>query len=35
MNKQAFIFEISEKSFDRSVILNSNKIPLLVEFMGV
>ena len=35
MNKEAFIFEVSEKCFDRSVILNSNKIPVLVNFMGV
>lgn len=35
MNKEALIFEISEKSFNRSVILNSNKVPVLVEFMGV
>lgn len=35
MNKEVFVFEISEKSFNRSVILNSNKIPVLVEFMGV
>lgn len=35
MNKEALIFEISEKSFNRSVILNSNKVPVLVEFMAV
>lgn len=35
MNKEVFVFEVSEKSFNRSVILNSNKIPVLVEFMGV
>ena len=35
MTKEVFVFEVSEKSFNRSVILNSNKIPVLVEFMGV
>ena len=34
-NKEAFIFEISEKSFEDSVIKNSHKIPVLVEFMGI
>jgi len=33
--KDIFIFEVSEKSFGQSVILNSHKIPVLVEFMGV
>ena len=35
MDKEALVFEVSEKSFNRSVILNSNKIPVLVEFMGI
>jgi len=35
MVKDILVFEVSEKSFNRSVILNSNKIPVLVEFMGV
>jgi putative thioredoxin len=35
MDKEALIFEVSEKSFNRSVILNSNKIPVVVEFMAV
>jgi putative thioredoxin len=35
MSKEVFVFEVSEKSFNQSVILNSNKIPVLVEFMGV
>jgi putative thioredoxin len=35
MGKEAFVFEVSEKSFNRSVILNSNKVPVLVEFMGI
>lgn len=30
-----FIFEISKSTFNSSVILNSYKIPVLVEFMGV
>lgn len=35
MSKEVFVFEVSEKSFNRSVILNSNKVPVIVEFMGV
>jgi putative thioredoxin len=35
MSKQAFVFEISEKSFDEYVILNSYKLPVVVEFMGI
>ena len=35
MNKEAFIFEISEKSFNSSVLLNSKKLPVVVEFIGV
>lgn len=35
MDKEVYIFEISEKSFNSSVLLNSNKIPVVVEFMGV
>jgi putative thioredoxin len=35
MSKEVFVFEVSEKSFNRSVILNSNKVPVLVEFMGI
>ena len=35
MTKEAFVFEVSEKSFNRSVILNSNKVPVVVEFMNV
>ena len=35
MSKEVYIFEVSEKSFNSSVLLNSNKLPVLVEFMGV
>lgn len=35
MDKETLVFEVSEKSFNRSVILNSNKIPVLAEFMDV
>lgn len=31
----ALIFEISKKSFDTSVLLNSHKLPVVVEFMAV
>lgn len=35
MGKEALVFEVSEKSFNRSVILNSNKMLVLAEFMDV
>ena len=36
MSKQdVFIFEISQNSFNASVLQNSHKIPVFVEFMGV
>lgn len=34
MKKEVYIFEVSEKSFDESVIHNSHTVPVLVEFMG-
>lgn len=35
MSKETFIFEVNKKSFDEAVFLNSHKIPVFVEFMGV
>ena len=35
MSEEALIFEVGESGFDRYVIENSHKIPVLVEFMGV
>ena len=35
MSKDAFVFEVNQKSFDQYVLLNSHKIPVIVEFMGV
>jgi putative thioredoxin len=35
MSKEAYVFEVSEQSFGQSVLLNSHKIPVFVEFMGV
>lgn len=35
MAKEAFVFEVNQKSFDQYVLLNSHKIPVIVEFMGV
>ena len=35
MNKGALIFEVSEKSFNQYVLLNSHKAPVIVEFMGI
>lgn len=34
-DQQAFIFEVSQNNFNSSVVLNSYKIPVVVEFMGV
>jgi len=33
--KEVFIFEVSKQNFESTVIQNSSKIPVLVEFMGV
>lgn len=35
MSNDVYIFEVSENNFNDSVLLNSGKIPVLVEFMGV
>ncbi|MDH5484548.1 MAG: tetratricopeptide repeat protein [Gammaproteobacteria bacterium] len=35
MSKEIFVFEVNQKSFDQAVLLNSHKIPVIVEFMGV
>jgi len=35
MRKDIFIFEVSDNSFDKYVIDNSNKMPVFVVFMGV
>ncbi len=35
MSQQALVFEVSESSFDQSVIFNSHKVPVVVEFMGM
>ena len=35
MSKQAFIFEVSDRSFDKYVIGNSDKVPVFVAFIGV
>ena len=35
MSKESFVFEVNQKSFDQYVLLNSHKIPVFVEFMGV
>lgn len=34
MSKEAFVFEVSKDSFEKYVMLNSHKIPVLVEFMS-
>ena len=34
-NQEVFIFEVSNSSFGSSVLLNSHKLPVLVEFMGI
>jgi len=33
--KEVFIFEVSKQNFDTTVIQNSHKLPVLVEFIGV
>lgn len=35
MSKQALVFEVGESGFERYVIENSRKVPVLVEFMVV
>ena len=35
MTKETFAFEVNHKTFEQLVLLNSHKIPVLVEFMGV
>lgn len=35
MSKETFVFEVNQKSFDQYILLNSHKIPVFVEFMGV
>lgn len=35
IDQEAFIFEVSQTNFGSTVILNSHKIPVIVEFMGV
>lgn len=35
MIREALVFEVNESGFDRYVVENSHKLPVLVEFMGV
>ena len=35
MNKETLVFEVNQKSFEQYVLLNSHKVPVVVEFMGV
>ena len=35
MPKEVFVVEVNQKSFEKYVLLNSHKIPVIVEFMGV
>ncbi len=35
MSKQAIIFEVSDRSFDKYIIGNSNKVPVFVAFISV
>ena len=35
VSKETLVFEVNQKSFDQYVLLNSHKIPVIVEFMGV
>ena len=35
MSRQAFIFEVSDSSYGKYVLLNSHKVPVVVAFIGV
>lgn len=35
MSQDIYVFEVNQKSFDQAVLLNSHKIPVIVEFMAV
>jgi len=35
MNQEILAFEVNQKNFDKYVLLNSHKVPVVVEFMGV
>lgn len=35
MSEEVFVFEVSENNFAQSVIFNSHKLPVIVEFMAV
>ena len=34
-DKDVFVFEVSKSNFNTAVVLNSHKLPVVVEFMGV
>lgn len=35
MSKDIYVFEVNQKSFEQTILFNSHKIPVIVEFMGV
>lgn len=35
MSKDVYVFEVNQKSFEQTILFNSHKIPVIVEFMGV
>lgn len=35
MSKDVYVFEVNQKTFEQTILFNSHKIPVLVEFMGV
>ena len=35
VNKDVYVFEVNQKTFEQTILFNSHKIPVIVEFMGV
>lgn len=35
MSKDVYVFEVNQKTFEQTILFNSHKIPVIVEFMGV
>ncbi len=35
MSKDVYVFEVTQKTFEQTILFNSHKIPVIVEFMGV
>jgi putative thioredoxin len=35
VSKDVYVFEVNQKSFEQTILFNSHKIPVIVQFMGV